>query len=76
MNKLIRCSRCARRLRNPRADTRWNLVAENGVVTGYLCPNCQTAEENAEAEINLATLDYTGAGPDGLLRATVKGGAA
>jgi hypothetical protein len=30
-----------------------------GEPIGYLCPNCQTPEENAEAEINLATIDYS-----------------
>lgn len=29
-----------------------------GVPAGYLCPGCQTPEENAEAEVNQATLDY------------------
>jgi hypothetical protein len=34
------------------------MVLSRGVITGYLCPACQTPEENAEAEINFATLDY------------------
>ena len=29
-----------------------------GLVVGVLCARCQTPEENAEAEINLATLEY------------------
>ncbi|MDC8973986.1 hypothetical protein [Mycobacterium marinum] len=37
----------------------WNVVVERGYVTGLLCPNCQTPQENAEAAVNEATLDYT-----------------
>ncbi|MCV7380265.1 hypothetical protein H7K38_16600 [Mycobacterium alsense] len=36
----------------------WNVVVEYGVVMGLLCPACQTPEENAEAAVNEATLDY------------------
>lgn len=32
---------------------------KGGVVISVLCPTCQTPEENAEAEINLATLTYS-----------------
>ncbi|RPA64895.1 hypothetical protein EF294_07375 [Gordonia oryzae] len=56
--KIIRCSRCRRRLRNPATDTAWNVTVERGQIVGHLCPDCQTPEENAEAEINLATLEY------------------
>ena len=45
----IKCGRCARRYRHL-AD--WNAVIEGGVVTGALCPACQSPEENAEAEMN------------------------
>jgi hypothetical protein len=57
--RLIRCDRCGRRCRNPRAlaDT-WNSVWRVGYLTGFLCPDCQTPEESTEAEINGATLDY------------------
>ena len=37
----------------------WNVIVEFGIVTGLLCPDCQTAEENLEAEVNHATFDYT-----------------
>lgn len=30
-----------------------------GRPVGHICPNCQTPEENAEAEINDATTDYS-----------------
>ena len=56
--KLIRCDRCKRRLRGEGAG--WNVTVEQGMVVGHTCPGCQTAEENAEAEINEATLDYVG----------------
>lgn len=53
--KVIRCSRCNRRCRR---DDGWNVTMKAGVPVGYLCPGCQTAEENVEAEINLATTTY------------------
>lgn len=49
------CERCARRYRNRGA---WNCVFRAGACIALLCPRCQTPEENAEAEINEATLDY------------------
>jgi hypothetical protein len=52
---LRRCDRCRRRLRG---GTDWNVVVERGVITGLLCPDCQTPDENAEAVINEATTDY------------------
>jgi len=59
--KIVRCSRCNRRMRS---DTGWNVVAHKGRVVEHLCPDCQTPEENAEAVINEATLDYEGGGVD------------
>jgi hypothetical protein len=38
--------------------THWNVNLRAGVIVGYVCPSCQTAEEWAEAEINEATLEY------------------
>lgn len=46
----------------------WNAVFRSGVVHSYLCPACQTPEENAEAEINEATLNYSAGGVDWLGR--------
>lgn len=69
MTAVIRCSRCRRRYRG-HGD--WNVVVSAGVVTGYLCPGCQTPEENAEATIHEATLDY-GITQDGLLIGRPKG---
>jgi len=54
---VIRCDRCGRRYRNPAAfvTDEWNATLRQGVVVGYLCPDCQTPE-NAEAAIHEATL--------------------
>jgi hypothetical protein len=46
MSKTIRCDRCQRRYRG---HDDWNATVQSGVITGYLCPDCQTADENAEA---------------------------
>lgn len=53
--KIIRCDRCNRRCRNMQG---WNATTKSGAIVGCLCPGCQTPEENAEAEIKQATLDY------------------
>lgn len=50
------CIRCRRPMRGD--ETGWNVVVEGGRPVGRLCPNCQTSEENAEAEMNEATLVY------------------
>lgn len=56
-NTTIACSRCRRKVKFKRS-TGWNVAMVQGVVAGFLCPACQTPEENAEAEINEATLTY------------------
>ncbi|WP_199700477.1 hypothetical protein [Galactobacter valiniphilus] len=53
------CTHCMRCRRKYRGRGEWNLVFAKGYVTGALCPSCQTPEENAEAVINEATLDYS-----------------
>lgn len=55
MTKTIKCDRCKRRYRN---QPDWNATFKAGVIVGYLCPDCQTPEENAEAFINESTIDY------------------
>jgi hypothetical protein len=50
------CSRCGRR---PRDDTGWNVALEDGYAVGFICPECQTAEESVQAELNDAILDYS-----------------
>ena len=49
------CARCDKRFRGRGP---WNVTLAAGRIAEYLCPECQTPEENAEAEINLATLNY------------------
>lgn len=58
MSKTVRCDRCRRRARG--SANAWNVTMDRGVIIGHTCPACQTAEENAEAEINEATLEYLG----------------
>jgi hypothetical protein len=53
---MIRCSRCDRKYKG---RGNWNHVFRGGACVGALCPDCQTPEENAEAAINEATLDYS-----------------
>ncbi|UUE19877.1 hypothetical protein [Microbacterium sp. J1-1] len=56
-NTTISCSRCRRKTKFKRS-TGWNAAFIQGAVAGFICPTCQTPEENAEAEINEATLTY------------------
>lgn len=51
------CLRCGRSPQE--APGEWNVVYRRGVRVGLLCPEDQTAEENAEAVITEATTDYT-----------------
>lgn len=53
---MVRCMRCDRKYKG-RGD--WNVVFRKGAPVGLLCPDCQTPEENAEAAINEATLEYS-----------------
>ncbi|MFG3545786.1 hypothetical protein [Streptomyces clavifer] len=59
------CFRCTRACWKDADDApRWNVEFMRGVPVGYLCPTCQTPEENAEAEVKAATLDYTNTAAD------------
>lgn len=53
----VTCSRCGERALSSKAAG-WNVTVKAGRPVGHICPNCQTPEENAEAEINHATIDY------------------
>ena len=55
--KVVRCDRCRRRCRNTAG---WNSDLIAGLVVGYLCPRCQTPQEDLEAELNLITGDTVG----------------
>ncbi|BDM69926.1 hypothetical protein HEK616_34130 [Streptomyces nigrescens] len=69
----IVCDRCKRPMRG--GGDGWNAVFDEGYAIGYLCPDCQTAEENAEAEVHEATLDCSAGhvDEDGRVRWPVKG---
>jgi hypothetical protein len=63
--KIKRCTRCNRRLRSG-AD--WAVSIDSvddrgyGVVTEVYCPDCTTAEEHIQREINDSTVDYIWSG--------------
>ena len=69
----IVCDRCQRPMQPPGEG--WNVVLDQGYATGYLCPDCQTPEENAAAETHDATHDYTTGHTDaeGRVRFAAKG---
>lgn len=59
------CTRCTRACWKDADDAeRWNIDFAQGCPVGYVCPECQTPEENAEAEVKAATLDYAHTAPD------------
>jgi hypothetical protein len=67
----IICRRCGRRATKAEIgspDNAWNVTLRDGAIVaeGFNCPDCQTPEENAEAEIRFDTLDYVRR-PDGLI---------
>lgn len=57
-SELVECARCGKVEFAGNAD-RWNVVFNMGRVAGFLCPDCQTAEEDIEAQVNEATTDYS-----------------
>lgn len=71
--KVVKCSRCGRRQRRLEG---WNVVFNGGMVEGYLCPGCQTPEEDLEAQVNEVLTDYskvrTTSDPDEIAGAVVK----
>lgn len=71
------CSRCTRAWWPGASDEdRWNTVHKGGRLTVYLCPQCQTPEENAEAEVKAALIDYDhpATDSDGRVRLAPRGG--
>lgn len=58
--QIVMCSRCIATVDvgSPKGEN-WNVVYDEGRVVGNICPNCQTPEENAEAEVNAAVFDYS-----------------
>lgn len=69
MGTKITCTRCGS-AGHDRGD--WNGNWKKGVLIEIICPACQTIEENTEAVVKEATLDY---GRDAFGRpfATMKG---
>lgn len=57
MVPVIMCGRCNKTSPIMAAHD-WNVDVRQGVIVQHLCPACQSPEENAEAEINLATTTY------------------
>lgn len=55
--KTLRCDRCNRRYRN---QPDWNGIFRNGFMTGVVCGDCQTVDENTKAVVNEATTNYLG----------------
>jgi len=70
------CYRCRRRFggSDEHDADRWNAVFRGGHPMALLCPDCQTEDEDAEAERNLARIDYVAGGrlPDGRFFAQIK----
>lgn len=68
----VRCSRCHRRCVN---DKDWNTMWKQGVLVGFVCPDCQTPEESLEARVNQSVYDYDRmqSDPDGRMRLPLKG---
>ena len=53
------CMRCGLVYDGGRSDAaKWNAVFDRGALVGGLCPDCQTPEEDLEAQANEATIDY------------------
>ncbi len=63
----IRCGSCGQRWDG--RDLEWNGVFKDGFRVDARCPDCQSPEDSAEAEINAATTIY---GRDSLGRLTVR----
>lgn len=52
----LTCTLCAN-TGTDRGD--WNGSYRSGRLLSIICPDCQSADQNAEAAINEATLDYS-----------------
>jgi hypothetical protein len=55
---IIRCSRCRRRCRNV-DNNAWNVEWIASYAVGSICPECQTPEEDLEAQVSEAIDDYS-----------------
>lgn len=53
-----KCGECGRRPKGAKDAAGWNCTLVKGIITGYTCPDCQTVEQDLEAAVNAALLDY------------------
>ncbi|GAB4671355.1 hypothetical protein [Mycobacterium avium] len=58
-NKIQRCHRCGRRLRNPNSANAdgWISVLREGIIAETFCPACTTPVERAESVMAAATTE-------------------
>ena len=54
------CMRCNRDIRDSEDQAEWNAAMSDGRVVGFVCPDCQTPEENAEAVVRDASRQAPG----------------
>lgn len=53
------CIKCRRRYRPGAKDgSLWNAEIRDGLIQWVICPDCQTPEQNLEAMVKEALLDY------------------
>ena len=50
------CGNCGRAFDKATDQDQWRATIKSGFIVGSLCPTCRTAQENAEAVINEATI--------------------
>ena len=55
---IIECMRCGRSELAGNAEN-WNTVFDQGAIVGHVCPDCQTDEEDIEAQVNDALMGYS-----------------
>lgn len=58
-NKIHRCGRCGKRLRNPNSASAdgWIHILREGLVKETLCGDCTTPLERAESATHAATME-------------------
>ena len=57
---LITCDRCGKsEFLAFAAEQQWNYTADKGHIVGFLCHDCQTDEEDLEAQVNESLIDYS-----------------
>lgn len=72
---LIECERCGKvEFAGMATAQKWNVTVKDGIISGFLCHECQTDEEDIEAQVNESLIDYSKGFVDeqGRLRAPLK----